>query len=42
VKKSQGVPYRTIPRRNMPRYILIKLIKVTDKENMLKVKREKQ
>ena len=36
------VPYRINPRRNMPRYILIKLSKIKYKEKILKAAREKQ
>jgi len=32
VQEAQRVPYRINPRRNMPRYILIKLIKTKYKE----------
>ena len=39
---TQRVPHRINPRRNMPRYILIKLTKTKNKERMLKVAREKQ
>ena len=40
--KRHRVPYRINPRRNMPRYILIKLIKTKHKERILKAAREKQ
>ena len=42
VQESQRAPYRINPRRNMPRYILIKLTKTKHKERMLKAAREKQ
>ena len=44
VQEAQRVPYRINPRKNMPRHILIKLIKTKHKERILKVKaaREKQ
>ena len=42
VQKVQRVPYRTNPRRNMPRHILIKLTKTKHKERILKAAREKQ
>ena len=42
VQESQRVPYRIDPRRNMPRYILIKLTKTKHKEIILKAAREKQ
>ena len=41
VQEAQRVPYRTNPRRNMPRHILIKLAKIRDKEKLLKAAREK-
>ena len=40
--EAQRVPYRTNPRRNMPRHILIKLTKTKHKERVLKAAREKQ
>ena len=42
VQEAQGVPYRKNPRRNTPRYILIKLPKIKYKEKILKAAREKQ
>ena len=39
---AQSVPYRTNPRQNMPRHILIKLTKTKHKERILKAAREKQ
>ena len=42
VQKAQRVPYRLNPRRNMPRYTLIKLTKTKNKERILKAAREKQ
>ena len=42
VQEAQRVPYRINPRRNMPRYILIKLTKTKHKERILKAIREKQ
>ena len=42
VQEAQRVPYRINPRRNMPRHILIKLIKTKHKERTLKAAREKQ
>ena len=41
VQEAQRVPYRRNPRRNMPRHILIKLLKIKYKEKILKA-REKQ
>ena len=42
VQEVQRVPYRTNPRRNTPRHILIKLTKIKCKEKILKTAREKQ
>jgi len=42
VQGAQRVPYRIIPRRNMPRHILIKLTKTKHKEIVLKAARENQ
>ena len=42
VQEAQGVPYSINPRRNMPRYILIKLSKIKYKEKLVKGAREKQ
>ena len=42
VQETQRVPYQINPRRNMPRYILIKLTKSKHKEKILKAAREKQ
>ena len=42
VQEVQRVPYRINPRRNTPRYILIKLSKIKYKEETLKAAREKQ
>ena len=36
VQKAQRVPYRINPWRNMPRYILIKLSKIKNKEKNIK------
>ena len=41
VQEAQRVPYRKNPRRNMPRHILIKLIKTKHKETIFKAAREK-
>ena len=40
VQEAQRVPYRINPRRNMPRYILLKLTKTKHKERILKAARE--
>ena len=42
VQEAQRDPYRINPRKNMPRYILIKLTKTKHKERILKAAREKQ
>ena len=42
VQEAQSIPYRINPRRNMPRHILIKLIKTKHKERIIKAAREKQ
>ena len=39
VQEVQRVPYRINPRRNMPRHILIKLVKTKHKEIILKAAR---
>ena len=41
VQEAQRIPYRINPRRNTPRHIVIKLAKIKEKENLLKVTREK-
>ena len=42
VQETQRVPNRINPRRNTPRLILIKLVKIKQKEQILKAAREKQ
>ena len=42
IQEVQRAPYRINSRRNMPRYILIKLTKTKHKEAILKAAREKQ
>ena len=42
IYEVQRVPYRRNPKRNIPRYILIKLTKIKLKEKILKAAREKQ
>ena len=42
VQEAQRIPYRINPRRNKPRYTLIKLAKIKHKEIMLKAAWEKQ
>ena len=41
-QETQRVPNRIHPRRNTPRHILIKFIKIKHKEQILKAAREKQ
>ena len=41
VQEMERVPFRTNPRRNMPRHILIKLTKTKHKERILKSSKEK-
>ena len=41
VQEAQGVPKKLVPRRNTPRYIIITLPKIKDKERILEVAREK-
>ena len=40
VQQAQRITYRKNPKRNMPRHILIKLIKLKQKERMLKAASE--
>ena len=42
VQETERVPNRINPRRNTPRHILIKLMKIKHKEQILKAAREKQ
>ena len=42
VQEAQGVSYRINPRRNTPRHILFKLMKIKFKGKILKAAREKQ
>ena len=42
VQEAQRVPYRIKPKRNTPKHIVIKIIKIKDKERILKEAREKQ
>ena len=41
VQEAQRVPGRINPRRKTPRYIVIKLSKIKDKDKILKATREK-
>ena len=40
VQEAERVPYKINPRGNMPRHILIKLLKIKYKEKILKATRE--
>ena len=42
VQEAQRVPKKLDPRKHTPRHIIIKLLKVKDKERILKVAREKE
>ena len=42
VQEAQRVPKKLDPRRNTPRQIILKLLKVKDKERILKAAREKE
>ena len=42
VQEAQRVPKILDPRRNIPRYIIIKLPKIKDKQRILKAAREKE
>ena len=42
IQEAHRVPYKTNPRRNTPRHILIELTKIKDKEKILKAAREKK
>ena len=41
VQEAQRVPYRINPKRNTPRHIAINLVKIKNKEKLLKAAREK-
>ena len=42
VQRAQRVPNKLNPKRSTPRHIIIKRLKVKDKERILKAAREKQ
>ena len=42
VQETQRVPNRINPRQNIPRHILMKLMKIKHKEQILKTARKKQ
>ena len=41
VQEAQRVPYRINPRRNTPRHIINKLVKIKERQKLLKAAREK-
>ena len=41
VQEAQRVPNKLDPKKNTPRHIIIKMLKVKDKERILKATREK-
>ena len=42
LQKAQGVPKKLDPKRNTPRHIIIKLLKIKDKKRILKAARGKE
>ena len=42
VQKAQRVPKKLDPRKHTPRHIIITLLKIKNKERMLKAEREKE
>ena len=42
VQEAQRVPNKMNPKRNTPRHIIIKMVKLKDKERILKAARKKQ
>ena len=42
VQEAQRVPKKLDPRKHTPRHIIIKLLKIKDKERILKAAREKE
>ena len=42
VQEAQRVPNKTYPKRPTPRHVIIKMLKVNDKERILKAVREKK
>ena len=42
VREAQRAPKKLDPKRNTPRHIIIKLLKIKDKERILKAAREKE
>ena len=42
VQEAQGVAGRINPKRNTPRYIVIKLTKIKDRDKILKARKEKR
>ena len=42
VQEAQGVPSKLDPKRTIPRHIIIKMLRIKDKERILKAAREKK
>ena len=42
VQEAQRIPKKLDPRRNTPKHVIIKLLKIKDKERILKAAREKE
>ena len=42
VQEAQRIPKKLDPKRNTPRHIIIKLLKIKDKERILKTVKEKE
>ena len=42
VQEAQRVPKKLDPKRNTPKHIIIKLLKIKDKDKILKAAREKE
>ena len=42
VQEAQRVPKKLDPRKQTPRYVIITLLKIKDKERILKAEREKE
>ena len=42
VQEARRVPKKLDPRKHIPRHIIIKLLKIKDKEKILKAAREKE
>ena len=42
IQEAQRVPKKLDPKRNIPRHIIIKLLKIKDKERIVEAAREKE